>query len=106
MIDPLDKDIEAQRSAGNHHYQHTLEILRDRLQALESQATRDHSFRGIAWLIECSFQGGKPDYYCGPAEWCSNPYHAHKFKTREEAEAVSAEMATLGDRRVADHSWE
>jgi hypothetical protein len=61
--------------------------------------------REIAWLIECSFEGGRPDYYCGPAVWCNNPNHAHKFPTKEAAEARSAEMATIGTRQVVEHSW-
>jgi hypothetical protein len=59
-----------------------------------------------AWIIECAFEGGRPDYYCGAAVWCNNPYHAHKFKTREDAEAVSASMKTIGRRKVVEHSWE
>jgi hypothetical protein len=58
-----------------------------------------------AWLIECSFEGGTPDYYCAPGDWCSNPNHAHKFPSREEAEAVSATMQTIGERRVCEHQW-
>jgi len=104
--DPLDTDIDAQRSAGNIHYQRTLETIRDRFQALEAQAKRTHPLKGIAWLIECSYGGGSPEYYCGPAEWCSNPYHAHKFPTKEAADLVSDTMTTIGDRRVAEHSWE
>lgn len=100
--DPLDADIAAQKSAGNVHYMRTLEVIRDRLQAIER---RQHAFKGVAWLIECGFDQGLPDYYCGPGDWCSNPNHAHKFLTKEEAEAVSERMTTIGARRVADHSW-
>jgi hypothetical protein len=58
-----------------------------------------------AWLIECSFEGGRPDYYCGPGVWCNNSHHAYKFPTKEAAETRSNEMRTIGTRRVAEHSW-
>lgn len=105
MTDPLDSDIEAQRAAGNSHYLHTLEVIRDRFQALELQTHRARPFRGVAWLIECSYGGGRPEYYCGPAEWCSNPYHAHKFPTKEDADKISDAMTTIGNRSVTEHSW-
>lgn len=104
LTDPLDPAIKANRGYGHYHYTEVLEIIRDRLRALE--AHRDPSFHGVAWLIECSYDGSRPDYYCSPAVWCNNPFHAHKFKTQKEAEAVSSKMTTIGERRVTEHSWE
>jgi hypothetical protein len=59
---------------------------------------------GSWWLIEA---GSPAIYYCGPADWCSNPNHAQQFPSRAEAEKVSAEMKFAnGSPRVAEHSWE
>lgn len=80
--------------------QERLRRVEERLDALEGKATK-----GVYWLIECAFDGGRPEYYCAPTEWCTNPYHAHKFKTRAEAEAVSAPMTTIGTRSVTEHEW-
>jgi hypothetical protein len=102
----LDRDIEAQGDYGNTHYKRTLQNIRGALEDLDRRIQRTHAARGIRWLIECSFEGGRPEYYCGPREWCSNPYHAHKFLTKGEADEVSNAMTTIGDRRVTEHSWE
>lgn len=59
----------------------------------------------VAWLIECSYEGGRPEYYCAPAVWCSNHAHAHRFATKADAEERSAEMATIGDRSVVEHAF-
>lgn len=67
--------------------------------------TEPLSSETVAWLIECAFEGGRPDYWCGPSEWCNNPYHAHKFQTKEAADKVSDQMTTIGGRRVTEHSW-
>lgn len=104
LCDALDEAVEANRgNASVHYYGKTLEAIQRRLRALKTR--QPEPFLGVAWLIECSFKRSAPDYYCAPAVWCNNPYHAHKFKTREEAEAVSAPMTTIGDRRVVEHSW-
>lgn len=105
VLEALDRDITAQRDCGNVYYQKTLTNIRAALEDLDNRTKRIHPFKGVAWLIECSYKGVAPDYYCGPAQWCSNPFHAYKFASREDAEAVSAGMTTIGDRRVADHSW-
>jgi hypothetical protein len=101
--DPLDSHIEANRGMGHRYYAEALEIIRDRLRTLEAPGPAP--FKRIAWLIECSFKGGAPGYYCSPGMWCDNPNHAHKFLTKEAAETRSAEMTTIGTRRVCDHSW-
>lgn len=102
--DPLDEHIESNRALGNRHYPDALEIIRNRLQALERREATT-LFTGTAWLIECSYQGQNVQYYFAPAMWCSNPNHARKFTSREEAEARSAEMQTIGQRQVVEHAW-
>ena len=104
--DTLDDAIEHNRGQGHRYYAETIEVIRDRLRALEAHVTlASQPYRGIAWLIESHFEGAPPDYYCGPASWCSNPNHAFKFKTKEEADAVSAGMTTIGRRSVVEHDW-
>jgi len=101
--DPLDEAIAANKGQGHRYYAETLEIIRERLCALEA---RGQPYHGITWLIECFYGGSPPDYYCAPAVWCNNPWHARKFQSREEAEAVSSKMTTIGDRRVVEHVWD
>ena len=101
--DLLDEAIQYNRNAGYRFYAESLEIIRDRLRKLEGHEVQP--FKGTAWLIECAWEGGAPQYYCGPAEWCSNPFHARKFGSREEAEVISEAMTTLGTRKVTEHSW-
>lgn len=68
--DPLDEAIAANKGQGHRYYAETLEIIRGRLRALEA---RGQPYHGVAWLIECFYQGSPPDYYCAPAVWCNNP---------------------------------
>lgn len=44
-------------------------------------------------------------YYCGKSDWCNNPNHAHKFPTREEAEAKAKTMRSTIPLTVAEHRW-
>jgi hypothetical protein len=58
-----------------------------------------------AWLIECEPPIGDTLYFCNDGDWCSNPNHAHKFATAEEANAKRVTMQ-VGERfRVAEHEW-
>lgn len=58
-----------------------------------------------AWLIECAPPIGTTLYFCNDGDWCSNPNHAHKFPTAEEANAKRVTMQ-VGERfRVAEHEW-
>jgi hypothetical protein len=59
----------------------------------------------IAWLIEV---GSPSTYYCGPGDWCSNPNHAHKFSSEQEAQATAAPMGKLvgGLPRCCEHMWD
>jgi hypothetical protein len=58
-----------------------------------------------AWLIECAPPLGDTLYFCNDGDWCSNPNHAHKFATAQEANAKRTTMQ-LGERfRVAEHEW-
>jgi hypothetical protein len=58
-----------------------------------------------AWLIE--LPSTSTLYWCGPSDWCSNPNHAHKFDTEQEALEVMNEMCVMidGQPRVCGHSW-
>jgi hypothetical protein len=58
------------------------------------------SLPGTWWLIECG-----SSYFCGDGDWCSNPNHARKFKTHEEAQMKAETVNTLEPVRVCDHSW-
>ena len=51
-----------------------------------------------AWLIECAPEVGDTLYFCGDGDWCSNPNHAHKFATAEEANAKRVTMHLGGER--------
>lgn len=55
-----------------------------------------------AWLIEC---GSPALYYCGEGDWCSNPNHAKRFGTKEEAEILSKNWVTMEPIRVCEHAW-
>lgn len=60
----------------------------------------------IAWLIE-SVDGVHPDpiYFCGPGDWCGNPNHAHKFATRDAAEANRLSLHNPDAFKVTEHIW-
>ena len=65
---------------------------------------RDKSWS--AWLIETvpQYPGAETHYYCSDGGWCSNPNHAWKFGTEEEAKEKAATMRSVV--RVASHMWE
>ena len=58
-----------------------------------------------AWLIECVPPIGDVLYFCNDGDWCSNPNHAHKFATPEEASAKRATLISGAQFRVAEHEW-
>lgn len=75
-----------------------LDDFRDRLKVATAEPNP-------AWLIEC---GSPTSYYCDEGDegdWCSNPNHAWRFATREEAETKAATMTTMEPVRVAEHAW-
>jgi hypothetical protein len=57
-----------------------------------------------AWLIEIEAPMSMTLYYCDEGDWCSNPNHAHRFATRDEATAVQSKMRS-DLTRVAEHEW-
>jgi hypothetical protein len=59
----------------------------------------------IAWLIEV---GSPSTYYCAPGDWCSNPNHAYKFSSEQEAQAIATPMGKLtgGFPRCCEHMWD
>lgn len=103
MNDKLDQHIDGARQSPEYHshsFADTLEIIRDRLSVLETRY--DNSFEGARWLIEC---GSPAVYYCNDGEWCSNPNHARKFMTKDEASNRAASMNTMDPVRVCEHLW-
>jgi hypothetical protein len=58
-----------------------------------------------AWLLECVPPIGDVLYYCAPGDWCSSPNHAHRFQTKEEADAMHVTMQNSSIMRVAEHQW-
>ena len=58
-----------------------------------------------AWLIETADPVGTLLYFCAVGDWCSNPNHAKKFATRQEAEEVQRTMFNPSVARVAEHEW-
>lgn len=71
--------------------------LEQRVEQLERKA-KD----GTWWLIEC---GSPTTYFCADGDWCSNPNHAHRFATKEEAQQKAHGMTTMEPVRVCDHQW-
>lgn len=59
-----------------------------------------------AWLIECVPPLGDVLYFCAVGDWCSNPNHAHKFATEDEARSKYEEMNLSDKFRIAEHGWE
>lgn len=64
----------------------------------------------IAWLIECGIWNEFPPpitYFCGDGDWCSNPNHAFKFSTEQEALSKLESMKPFNPEnyRVAEHMW-
>lgn len=59
----------------------------------------------IAWLIETSDPVGTTLYFCHDGDWCSNPNHAYKFQTQEDAERKRQALVRPDAFRVCDHIW-
>jgi hypothetical protein len=59
----------------------------------------------MPWLIEYRLHGQTVSYYCAPGEWCSNPNHAHRFATRQEAEVETFGLP-LQNYAVEEHAWD
>ena len=57
-----------------------------------------------AWLIELDDPIGNTLYFCADGDWCSNPNHAHKFRTAAEAETKRSAMRTRAS-RACEHQW-
>lgn len=58
-----------------------------------------------AWLIETADPVGVTLYFCHDGDWCSNPNHAHKFPTAEQANIKKSSMQLPSNFRVAEHEW-
>lgn len=63
-----------------------------------------------AWLIECGLYNEFPPtivYFCGEGDWCSNPNHAHRFSTEEDAVTKLQSMNAFQPEkyRVEAHMW-
>lgn len=58
-----------------------------------------------AWLIETADPVGTTLYFCHDGDWCSNPNHAHRFPTAEQASVKLAAMQVSRNFRVAEHMW-
>ena len=63
-----------------------------------------------AWLIECGTYNEFPPqiiYFCGEGDWCSNPNHAFKFNTEQEAwDKIQIWAPFAPDNyRVTEHMW-
>lgn len=67
-----------------------------------SVTSDDQKGAGTWWLIEC---GSQPVYWANDGDWCSNPNHAHKFATADEAHTKLNTFTSLDAMRVTEHMW-
>lgn len=58
-----------------------------------------------AWLIETADPIGVGLYFCADGDWCSNPNHAHKFQTAEQAHIKLASLQVSANFKVTEHEW-
>lgn len=58
-----------------------------------------------AWLIETTDPVSTVLYFCNEGDWCSNPNHAHRFPSAEQASMKLASMQLSQNFRVAEHMW-
>jgi hypothetical protein len=58
-----------------------------------------------AWLIETADPVGTTLYFCNDGDWCSNPNHAHRFPSAEQASVKLASMQVSQNFCVTEHQW-
>lgn len=58
-----------------------------------------------AWLIETVDPVGTTLYFCHDGDWCSNPNHAYRFRTSEQANVKLAAMRWPQNFRASEHEW-
>lgn len=105
-VGKCDLDAEVAGYTPWHNHQHwcqrwvKVETLPTNAEAQVSDQTIQ---RETGWLIETIVQPTR--YYCGVADFCDNPSHAHRFPAQADAEQVCRRFVNPAAFHITEHMW-